>query len=100
MFNKFTNKSQEAIRHGQQIAIDKANQQVDVLHLLLSLISQDDSLVVTILRKLEIDLSKLKNLLYGQIDLLPKAQVEISMTQMFLTEGLARIFSGAELEAK
>lgn len=100
MFNKFTTKSQEAVRSAQQIAIDNANQQVDVLHVLLSLLSQEDSLVLTILKKLEVDINKLKNILYAQIDLLPKAQVEISLTQMFLTESLARVFTGAETEAK
>lgn len=100
MFNKFTTKSQEAVRSAQQIAIDNANQQVDVLHVLLSLLSQEDSLVLTILKKLEVDINKLKNILYAQIELLPKAQVEISLTQMFLTESLARVFTGAETEAK
>src|SRR5690606_2215381 len=100
MFNKFTTKSQEAVRNAQQIAIDNANQQVDVLHLLTALLHQDDSLVVTILRKLEVDVAKMKALLYKQIDILPKSEVEISITQMFLTESLARVLSGAEVEAK
>ncbi len=100
MFNKFTTKSQEAVRNAQQIAIDNANQQVDVLHLLTALLHQDDSLVVTILRKLEVDVPKMKALMYKQIDILPKSEVEISITQMFLTESLARVLSGAEVEAK
>jgi ATP-dependent Clp protease ATP-binding subunit ClpB len=100
MFNKFTTKSQEAVRNAQQIAIDNANQQVDVLHLLTALLHQDDSLVVTLLKKLEVDIDKIKQLLYKQIELLPKTEVEISITQMFLTESLARVLSGAEIEAK
>lgn len=100
MFNKFTTKSQEAVRHAQQIAIDNSNQQVDVLHLFASLLLQEDSLVVTILKKLEGDVVKMKSLVFKQIDLLPKTQVEISITQMFLTEPLAKVLSGAEAEAK
>ncbi len=100
MFNKFTTKSQEAVRNAQQIALDNANQQVDVLHLMAALLHQEDSLVVTILKKVEVDISKIKALLYKQIDLLQKSEVEVSMTQMFLTESLARVLSGAEVEAK
>lgn len=100
MFNKFTTKSQEAVRNAQQIALDNSNQQVDVLHLMAALLHQEESLVVTILKKVEVDITKIKALLYKQIDLLPKSEVEVSMTQMFLTESLARVLSGAEVEAK
>ena len=49
--NKFTTKSQEALRHAQEIAVDNQNQQVDALHLLASLLLQEDSLVLTIIKK-------------------------------------------------
>ncbi|MCC6639127.1 ATP-dependent chaperone ClpB [Candidatus Falkowbacteria bacterium] len=100
MFNKFTTKSQEAMRNAQQLAIENSNQQVDVLHVLASLLSQDESLVSTILKKLEVDVAKLKQLTFKQIELLQKSEFEVSVTQMFLTESLARVMSGAEIEAK
>ena len=92
MFNKFTTKSQEAVRNAQQIAIDNSNQQVDVLHLLLSLLHKEDSLVVTILKTLEVDIAKLKHLIFNQIDKLTKAQVEISIHQMFSTFPVVWVF--------
>ncbi|HDQ23016.1 MAG TPA: ATP-dependent chaperone ClpB [Candidatus Uhrbacteria bacterium] len=98
--NKFTTKSQEALRHAQEIAVDHQNQQVDALHLLASLLTQEDSLVVAILKKLEIDVPQLKNQIFTAIESFPKTRGEIGLTQMFLTEDLARVLAGSEKEAK
>jgi ATP-dependent Clp protease ATP-binding subunit ClpB len=97
--NKFTTKSQEALRNAQQISADSQNQQVDALHLLASLLLQEDSLVTTILKKLEVEVSNLKNKIVQEIEVLPKTKVEVSITQMFLTEDLARVLAGSEKEA-
>jgi ATP-dependent Clp protease ATP-binding subunit ClpB len=98
--NKFTTKSQEALRHAQEIAIDNQNQQVDALHLLAALLLQEDSLVLTIVKKLEAEVSKLKNEILQAIESMPKSRIEINLTQMFLTEDLARVLAGSEKEAK
>ena len=70
--NKFTQKSQEAIRGAQEIALGKSQTQIDGVHLLASLISQTDSIVFTVLGKLEVDNEKLKTALEKEIDSLPK----------------------------
>ena len=54
--NKFTTKSQEALRQAQEIAYDHQNQQVDALHLLAALLVQEESLVLSILKKIEVDI--------------------------------------------
>ena len=46
----FTHKAQEAILQAQNIAQERGQQQVDALHLLYSLISQEDSVVLTLLQ--------------------------------------------------
>jgi ATP-dependent Clp protease ATP-binding subunit ClpB len=98
--NKFTTKSQEALRQAQQISADSQNQQVDGLHLMAALLLQEDSLVLTILKKLEIEVAELKNQIAQQIEGLAKSKVELNYTQMFLTEDLAKVLAGAEKEAK
>ena len=40
-FNRLTEKSQEAIRQAQSIAIEHGNQQLDAEHLLLALLDQE-----------------------------------------------------------
>ncbi|MCX6739739.1 MAG: ATP-dependent chaperone ClpB [Candidatus Parcubacteria bacterium] len=97
--NRLTTKSQECLRLAQQIAIENQNQQVDALHVLAALLTQDDSLVVTIMKKLEIDVNAIKNEIFGAIKTMPKSRGEINLTQMFLSEDLARILAGSEKEA-
>ena len=46
---KLTQKSQEAIQMAQQIALRHSHQTVDVPHLLLALLEQEDGLVTRIL---------------------------------------------------
>lgn len=100
MFNKLTTKSQEALRNAQQIALDNENQQVDTTHLLAALLVQDDSLVLTILKKFELDIDRFRGELHDAIDRLPKSRVEVSFTQLFLTEYLARVMARSEEEAR
>ncbi|MBU2263102.1 Clp protease N-terminal domain-containing protein, partial [Patescibacteria group bacterium] len=51
----FTNKAQEALRRAHEIAIERGQNHVDVIHLLASLIMQEDGIIVSILDKLEVD---------------------------------------------
>ena len=53
--NKLTIKSQEALQGAQQISQNHQQNVVDVLHLLYVLLGQQDSIVPTIIDKLEIE---------------------------------------------
>ena len=97
--NRLTTKSQEALRNAQQIAVDNKNQQVDALHLLAAMLLQEESLVVTLVKKLEVEVTELKNEIFQAIEKMSKSRGEISLTQMFLTEDLARVLAGSEKEA-
>ncbi|MCX6745189.1 MAG: ATP-dependent chaperone ClpB [Candidatus Parcubacteria bacterium] len=97
--NRLTTKSQEALRNAQQIALDNQNQQVDALHLLASMLLQEESLVITVVKKLEVDVTELKNEIFKAIEKSAKFRGQINLTQMFLTEDLARILAGSEKEA-
>ena len=55
----FTHKAQEAIMQAQSVAQGRGQQQVDALHLLLSLLSQEESVVLALLGKLGIDIEGL-----------------------------------------
>jgi len=56
----FTQKSQEAILMAQNTAREKGQQQIDALHLLLALVSQEGSIVLTLLLKMGVDMESLK----------------------------------------
>ena len=49
---KFTQRSVEAIQGAQSIAIEHNNQQVDEEHLLLALLTQEDSLIASLLTRM------------------------------------------------
>jgi ATP-dependent Clp protease ATP-binding subunit ClpB len=97
--NKFTNKSQEALRLSQELAITKGQPQVDVWHLLYALLSQEDSIVTGIVKKMEIDPEVLKNSAMTEIEKISKAS-ETVMNQLFITPEMLIVLNGAEQEAK
>ncbi len=72
MFNKFTNKSQEAIINAQIIAQDNGQQHIEALHLFAALLQQNEGLVKPVLEKLKIDPEKVEDLILDEIENLPK----------------------------
>jgi ATP-dependent Clp protease ATP-binding subunit ClpB len=73
MFNKFTTKSQEAIINAQIIAQEYGQANIEALHLLASLLDQDESLVKPILEKAQIDPDKVRDEVYDAIEKLHKS---------------------------
>lgn len=72
MFNKFTNKSQEAIINAQIIAHENGQQHIEALHLAISMFNQEKSIVKTIFEKMNINYDLLKKEIIKEIELLPK----------------------------
>jgi ATP-dependent Clp protease ATP-binding subunit ClpB len=70
--NKLTFKSQEALQGAQQLSQNLQQNVVDVLHLLYILLGQSDSVVPTLIDKLQIDREKLKQKIYSEIEKIPK----------------------------
>ena len=97
-FGNFTTKAQEAFQKAHFIAQERGGEQVSSLHLLLALLRQEDGLVATILRKVEIDVSKLDKSLEQEINKLPKI-VGGGIGQIFLGQDLAMIIEQAQKEA-
>ncbi|MDD5396721.1 MAG: ATP-dependent chaperone ClpB [Candidatus Moranbacteria bacterium] len=95
--NRFTTKSQELLRKSQEFALSLGQQQVDIFHLLFSLISQEGSIVPTIIRKIGIDIEKVKKEVENEARKYPKAQVG-GLGQIFITPGLVQILEQAEKE--
>src|SRR3982751_251387 len=100
-FNRLTEKSQEAIRQAQSIAINHGNQQVDVEHLLLAMLEQEGGLAPSILLRADVPLESLHRRLQQEIDKLPKVSVGGTRPdQVYVTARLNRLFAVAEDQAK
>jgi ATP-dependent Clp protease ATP-binding subunit ClpB len=97
--NKLTTKSQEALRNSQELAITRNQQQVDVFHLLYSLIIQENSVVPLILKKLEANLDAIRAALLAEVDHYPKV-AQLAAAQIFITPEMVMVLSNAEQEAK
>ena len=99
--NKLTQKSVEALQEAQKIAISKRNQNVDVEHLVYALVSQQDGLVSTILKSLNIDVNSLAEDLLKEIDKIPQVSGPgVDSSQIYITNRLNRVFIEAENEMK
>ncbi|MCD6149875.1 ATP-dependent chaperone ClpB [bacterium] len=97
--NKFTAKSQEALRKAQEIALDENQQQMDVFHLLGALVSQEDSIVPIVLRKMEANTEKIKSEISEEIKKYPRSGGGAA-GQIYVTPFLAQILGQAEKEMK
>ena len=69
---KLTQKSVEAIRNAQSIAVSNSNQQIDQLHILLSLLTQNDGLIPQLLKSMGIDESAAAEQTERAVGALPK----------------------------
>ncbi|MDO8261124.1 MAG: Clp protease N-terminal domain-containing protein, partial [Candidatus Magasanikbacteria bacterium] len=99
MFNKFTNKSQEVIINAQIIAQDNGQQQIESLHILASLLTQDESLIKPVLERLKIMPEAVEDKVIRAINKLPKATVEALTGTVQGTAEVAIIFERAKKEA-
>jgi len=104
-FNRFTEKLQEGFRTAQSLAANRGNQQIDVEHLLVSLLEQDGGLAQSILGRALTDtrvkLEDVHRRLLQELDKLPKVSGTGAGTdQIYITARLQKVLSAAENEAK
>ena len=99
MFDKFTQKSQEAIINAQIIAQDHGQQQIEAIHLLASLLSQSESLVKPVLEKLGIKLSLIKKQVFEIIERLPKISITSTVGTVQGTAEVAMVLERSKKEA-
>jgi ATP-dependent Clp protease ATP-binding subunit ClpB len=96
----FTHKAQEAILFAQDFAREKGQQQIDALHLLYSLLSQEKSVVLNLLERLGIDAENLKKKADLSIDKLPVTMAQQAFGQYYLTQDMAKVLDKARQEAQ
>jgi ATP-dependent Clp protease ATP-binding subunit ClpB len=95
--NKLTIKSQEALQGAQQISQSQQQNVVDVLHLLYVLLGQQDSVVPTIIDKLEINREELRQKINKEIEKIPKVT---GAPQFYLSPEMAAVLQEAFNEAQ
>ena len=94
-FSNFTIKAQEAVRKAHELAIERGQNHIDALHLLASLVSQDDSLVTAILEKMEIDIVFLNDTILNSLAESENSSLVTPSYQIYLTPELAKVLESA-----
>lgn len=94
--NKFTQKSLEAIDDCQQLAYQYGNPEIDQEHMLYSLITQEDSLIIKLITKMGIDQTNFIESVKALIEKLPK----VSGGNVYISNILNKTLLQAESEAK
>ena len=94
--NKFTQKSLEAVQRTEKLAYEYGNQQIDQEHLLYSLVTIDDSLILKLLTKMGVQENQFLNEVQAAIEKLPK----VSGGQVYFSQDANKVLVNAEDEAK
>ncbi len=96
---KLTQKSIEAVRNAQNVALENGNSQVEQIHLLSSLIAEADGLCAGLLTKTGIDTARLRTEAEAIIAARPKMYGAQS-DRVYISQELDKAISAAEKEAE
>ena len=94
--SKFTQNSLQAVQNCEKIAYEYGNQQIEQEHLLYALITQDDSLILKLLEKMNIQKAIFVNRVEEALQRRPKVQGG----QVYIGQDLNKVLIHAEDEAK
>ncbi len=97
-FDKFTNKTQEALRSAQEMAEGRGHQGLMPAHLFVALLEQTDGVVFPLLGKAGIDMDELRERLETSLRKLP--QITGGGVESYPTPDLRRYLEAAQEEAK
>ena len=94
--SKFTQKSVQAVQDLEKVAYQFGNQEIEEEHLLYALLEQEDSLILKLIEKMEIDKDYFRNSLNRALD----AKVKVSGGELRFGQYLNKALVSAEDEAK
>ncbi len=95
--NKFTQKSMEAVQNCEKLAYEYGNQQIEQEHLLYSLLSLEDSLILKLLTKMGISREMIQNEAEQKLASLPKVS---GNGQVYISNDLNKVLIHAEDESR
>jgi len=95
-FNNYTIKSQEAIQNAQQIVQSNGQQQIENEHLFKGILNVDENVLPFILKKLNVNINLLNQLLDKQIENFPK----VSGGDLTLSREASKTLNEASIIAK
>ncbi len=94
--SKFTQKSLEAVNGCEKLAYEYGNQEIEQEHLLYSLLTVDDSLILKLIEKMEIQ----KEHFLNRAEQALQSRVKVQGGQVYIGQNLNKVLITAEDEAK
>ena len=94
--SKFTQKSIQAVNDLEKLAYEYGNQEIEQEHLLMSLLRQEDSLILKLVAKMGID----QNLFLNGVEQALNKRVKVSGGQPYIGQYLNKVLINAEDVAK
>jgi ATP-dependent Clp protease ATP-binding subunit ClpC len=98
-YDKFTQKAQEVLGISQEIVDEYNQQELDAEHIFLGLIRQENGLVSTILKRLDIMPDIVKRRLESSLEVRPRVYGG-DTAQMYMTPRAKKVFTQARTEAE
>jgi ATP-dependent Clp protease ATP-binding subunit ClpB len=89
-FNHFTTKAKEAVRRAHELAVERGQNQVSPMHLLGALLLQEESVVTSVLEKLEVDVILLTDTVLENLEGTAGSSVLSPSYQLYLTPDLVQ----------
>ena len=94
--SKFTQKSIEAVNSLEKLAYEYGNQEIEQEHLLYALLKQEDSLILKMIEKMEID----KTYFTDAVESALEKRTKVSGGQVYIGQYLNKVLVQAEDESK
>ena len=94
-FHRFTIKAQETLEKAQELVATHNHGELKAVHLLVALLSDDQTLVRPILLKANVKINELEEALSSELNKLPKIVTSDKIGQLYLSQEVMRILNRA-----
>ena len=100
-FDRYTQKSLEAVRGAQSLAAEHQNQQIEQAHLLLALLEQESGLIPQLLKKMDVSTESFEAATRAAVEKLPSVTGSgRDADHFYISRGMDALFAEAEQTAK
>ena len=98
--NNYTQKSLEAVQLAQQVAVRNSHQQLEQVHLLLGMLSQNDGLIPQLLQKMGISVESLEAAANSLLRKLPSVTGSREVDKFYISAGADSTLQAAQSQAE
>ena len=95
-FNNYTTRAKEAVRKSHELVIERGGNQVTPVHLLAALLLQEDSVVLAMLDRMQVDSGLLTDQVIDEMEAPEGSSVATPNYQIYLTQDLVKVLETAQ----